>query len=123
MNHPVLSETVNHLMTEQDLDHLIKKVRDYPEPKGLDWVTREDLKGALAVLLLVFLSTLPVVLPFIFLSEVHLAMRISNGIALFLMFTLGVSLARFSNQKFYTLGLAVVGIGILLVLFTILFGG
>jgi Uncharacterized membrane protein len=118
-----LSDTVNHLMTEQELDRLVEKVRQYPPPKGLDWVTREDLKGALAVLLLVFFSTFPVVLPFLFVSEVRLAMRLSNGIAIAIMFVLGVSLARFSNQRIHTLGLAVVGIGIVLVLVTILLGG
>jgi VIT1/CCC1 family predicted Fe2+/Mn2+ transporter len=87
------------------------------------WVTREDLIGALAVLLLVFISTFPVVLPFLFVSDVWLAVRLSNLIALTLMFILGVSLARFSNQKFHKLGLAVVGIGVILVLITIALGG
>jgi len=118
-----LSETINHLTNDQDLDLLVEKVRAHPAPRGVEWVTREDLIGALGVLLLVFLSTFPAVLPFIFVSEVHLAMRLSNGIAILLMFALGVSLARFSNQKFYTLGLAMVGIGIALVLITILLGG
>jgi len=118
-----LSDTINHLMNEADLDQLVEKVRQYPPPKGVDWVTRQDLQGALAVFLLVFLSTFPVILPFLFVSKVHLAMRLSNGVALLMMFALGVSLARFSNQKFYTLGLAMVGIGIFLVLLTIALGG
>jgi len=118
-----LSETLNHLMQEEDLNRLVEKVRQYPAPKGVAWVTRQDLKGALAVLLLVFLTTFPVVLPFLFVSEVHLAMRLSNAIAILLMFFLGVTLARFSNQGFYSLGFAVVGIGMFLVLITILLGG
>lgn len=118
-----LSDTVNHLMKAEDLDRLVEKVREYPPPQRVDWVTRADLKGALAVLLLVFLSTFPVVLPFIFASEVRVAIRFSNAIAILLMFFLGVTLARFSNQRFYKLGLAVVGIGVVLVLITILLGG
>jgi VIT1/CCC1 family predicted Fe2+/Mn2+ transporter len=118
-----LSDTVNHLVDEKGLDRLVEKVRQYPPPQGVKWVTREDLKGALAVFSLVFLSTFPVVLPFLFVSEVRLAMRLSNGIAILLMFALGVSLARFSNQKFFTLGLAVVGIGLVLVFVTIALGG
>lgn len=118
-----LSDTFNHLMNEEDLDRLVEKVRQYPPPKGVDWVTRQDLKGALAVFLLVSLSTFPVILPFFFVSEVRLAMRLSNGVAILIMFTLGVSLARFSNQRFYTLGLAMVGIGIVLVFLTIALGG
>ena len=118
-----LSDTVNHLMTEKDLDHLIEKVWHYPPPRGMKWVTRDDLIGALGVLGLVFFSTFPVVLPFLFIPEVRPAMRVSNGIALLMMFLLGASLARFSNQKTHFLGLAVVGIGLVLVLLTILLGG
>jgi VIT1/CCC1 family predicted Fe2+/Mn2+ transporter len=118
-----LSETIVQLANDEDLDRLIEKVRRYPPPTGMIWVTREDLIGALAVLLLVFISTFPVVLPFLFVSDVWLAVRLSNLIALTLMFILGVSLARFSNQKFHKLGLAVVGIGVILVLITIALGG
>jgi hypothetical protein len=118
-----LADPVNDLMSEEELDRLIEKVRQKPNPKRIPKVTSEDLLGALGVFLLVVVSTFPVALPFLFISKVHLAMRVSNGIAIVLMFVLGVSLARYSNQKSYTLGLAVVAVGVILVGLTMLLGG
>jgi hypothetical protein len=54
-----------------------------PRLHGRDWV------GAGGVCLLVFLSTFPVVLPFLFFSPVHRAMRISNGVAIVMLYAAG----------------------------------
>ena len=88
---------------------------------------REDVRamliGALGVFLLVFLSTFPVVIPFIFLHEAHLALRISNGIAILLLFGTGHMLAGFAGLRRIRTGLAMVAIGAVLVALTIALGG
>ena len=45
-------------------------------------IRKQDWLGAISVCFLVVLSTFPVAIPFIFIEEVALAMRISNGIAI-----------------------------------------
>jgi hypothetical protein len=49
----------------------------------------QDFRGALAVFLLVFLSVFPVVLPFLFESDAMRALRISNVIAIVMLFFTG----------------------------------
>ena len=49
---------------------------------------------AVGVFLLVFLATLPVALPFAFIHEAHRALRVSNGIALVMLFLGGYYLER-----------------------------
>ena len=58
--------------------------------------------------LLVFLSLLPVAVPFIFTSSGLLATRVSNVIALVLLFLAGYSFGRFSNDNPWRAGLAMV---------------
>ena len=54
-------------------------MNDLPPTPSL---TREDWIGALGVFLLVFLSTFPIVIPFLVFREVHFALRMSNLVAL-----------------------------------------
>src|SRR5512134_2317857 len=68
-----------------ELESLRQRLCQLPEPAraGLD---RKDWLGALAVMLLVFLSTFPVTLPFMFMQEATPALRVSNAIAIALLF-------------------------------------
>ena len=86
-------------------------------------VTLRDLKGAVGVFLLVFLSTFPVVLPFFFVSEAARALRLSNWIAVAMLFASGFELGRYSGLKAFWLGLAMAVIGAALVGLTIALGG
>jgi VIT1/CCC1 family predicted Fe2+/Mn2+ transporter len=82
-----------------------------------------DFKTALGIFLLVFLSTFPVAIPFVFIKDVRLALRISNGIAILLLFLGGWNLARYSGHRKFRTGLIMALIGIGMVLLTILLGG
>ena len=62
-----------------------------PETPSL---TKVDWLGALAVFLLVFFSTFPIVIPFLFFRNVQLALRLSNLVALVMLFITGSWLAR-----------------------------
>ncbi|HEY6353206.1 MAG TPA: VIT1/CCC1 transporter family protein [Burkholderiaceae bacterium] len=74
-------------------------------------VTAHDLKAACGVFLLVFASTLPVVLPFLFAIDLKLAMRISAAIAGVMMFYCGVVWARYAGLPRWKTGLALVLVG------------
>ena len=62
-----------------------------PAPTG---VTREDLIGALAILCLMFVTTLPAVLPFVFIRDAWLALRISNLLLIGSLFIVGFRWAK-----------------------------
>ena len=83
-----------------------------------------DLRAALAVFLLVFLSTLPVVLPFVLLAEPQHALRASNAIALSMLFFIGLSYGRFAGaRRPWIAALVFTVLGVALVAATIALGG
>jgi VIT1/CCC1 family predicted Fe2+/Mn2+ transporter len=84
---------------------------------------RDDFAGALGVLLLVVLSTFPVVVPFMLSDDIGLALRISNALAVLTMFIGGLILGRYAGGKPLTYGFAMAGIGIALVTIIIALGG
>lgn len=83
----------------------------------------DDYRGAVGVFLLVTLATFPVVLPFFFISEVWLAMRVSNGIALVTLFIGGYQLGRYAGFVLWRSGVVMAAIGALLVAAIIALGG
>jgi len=86
-------------------------------------LTKEDWLGALAVFLLVFLSTFPVVIPFILFRDVQFALRTSNLVALVMLFVTGSWLAGYGGHHPLRTGLSMVALGVVLVGITIALGG
>ncbi len=86
-------------------------------------LTKEDWTGALAVFLLVFLSTFPIVIPFLIFRNVYLALRLSNLVALVMLFITGSWLARHGGHNPLWTGLAMMTLGVVLVGITIALGG
>ncbi len=94
-----------------------------PEPASRPWLEGRDWRGAIGVFLLVFLSTFPVVMPFLFIGTAALALRVSNGIAITMLFLAAYRLAHYSGTRPVRTGLAMVAIGAALVGVTIALGG
>ncbi len=94
-------------------------VRDAPRPR----INRDDFAGALGVFLLVVLGTLPVTLPFAFLSDVGLAMRVSQGIGLAMLFLNGSALGHYAGFGAWRSGFVMLAIGVALVGLVIALGG
>ena len=107
----------------EDFDMLRQRLVALPDPPARAPFHRDDLRGALGVFLLVFLSTFPVAIPFLVMHDAMLALRVSNGIAIVLLFLGGYSLAKYSGFHPWRLGLGMVGIGVVLVALTIALGG
>jgi hypothetical protein len=95
------------------------KARNVPRPR----VTRSDVAGALGVFLLVVLGTLPVTLPFVFISDVALALRVSQGIGLALLFLSGSALGHYAGFGAWRSGIAILAIGVAMVSLIIALGG
>lgn len=94
--------------------------REEPELAGL---RREDLFGGVAVALVIVLATLPVVVPFLALSDPNLAVRLSNLIALALLFLLGAWWGRVVGGSSFGIAAGLTLVGVVLVLITIALGG
>jgi hypothetical protein len=118
-----LPEKIAAALQPADFDRVHAYLQQLPPPAGRPRFTSENWRGALGVFLLVFLSTFPVVIPFIFLHEARLALRLSNGIAIALLFGAGHMLAGHAGLSGFRTGLAMVAIGAALVILTIALGG
>jgi len=94
--------------------------RGTPTPVGL---RRDDWMGALAVFLLVTATALPAAAPFLVLENPHLALRVSNGLLIALLFLVGYRWARHTDANPWGAGFAALGLGVLLVAVAIALGG
>lgn len=85
--------------------------------------TRSDLRGALAVFLLVFLSTFPVVLPFFFIADPGTAKRASAAVAIAMLFACGYAWGRYAGFRAWRSGLVMVALGVAVEVIVIALGG
>ena len=102
---------------------LHERLNRLPEPPRLAHLDKEDWLGAAGVFLLVFLTTFPVVIPFIFMHEIGPAMRVSNAVAIVMLAIAGASFGRITGRSPWLVGFGMVGFGGLLVALTIALGG
>jgi hypothetical protein len=117
-----LPEVVDAALDDRAVDTVVEHIRRMgPGPEA--GLAGEDLKGGLGVFLLVTLATLPVVLPFAFIHEVGPALRVSNGIALAMLFLAGRSFGKASGLHPRRVGLAMMVLGSVLVAVTMALGG
>ena len=118
-----LPEPLNALFEGGALENARAKVAALPEVSASPKLRSGDWLAALAVFLLVFLSTFPVVLPFVFLQSLTTASRVSEGIAIVMLYASGHILAAHAGLRKLRTGLAMVAIGVLLVGLTVALGG
>jgi len=92
-----------------------------PIPRG--GLVPHDYAAAAGVFVLVVLATFPVVIPFVFLSEAALALRLSNVLAVATLFIGGFVLGRHAKASPWGFGLAMAAIGAALVAAIVALGG
>lgn len=111
------------LLKDEELDNINERMKALPEPEKGHLLTFMDVRAGFQIFLLVFLCTLPVALPFAFMDNLALAMRVSNGVALVLLFAGGYRLAKYAGFRPWVSAAAYALIGILLVALTMALGG
>lgn len=111
------------LVTDNELDSIGERLKKLPEPTRGNLVTGRDLLAALQIFLLVFLCTFPVALPFAFFDDVSLALRASNGTALFMLFLGGWLMAGYAGFRRFGTAVVYCLIGVSLVAITMALGG
>lgn len=111
------------VLKSEDLEMLRQRLCELNVPTARPQLTAGDWLGAFAVFLWVFLTTFPVAIPFIFMSNPVIAMRLSNAIAIAMLFLAGFAYARYLGRSPWLVGLGMVALGGLLVGLTIALGG
>lgn len=125
--HRVIASVLPPLMAESlgpaEYESMRGKLIQLPEPPSRPRFRKQEWLGALAVFLWVFLTTFPVAIPFIFMHDVGRAMRVSNAIAIALLFLTGYAFGRVAEYRPWLTGFAMVLLGAILVAMTIALGG
>jgi len=115
---------LSRVMPAEEVQNLHRRLLEQPMPPTSLLIGWRDMRAALAVFLLVFLSTLPVVLPFVVLDEPLHALRISNAVALTMLFLIGFCYGRFAGvRRPWLTALVFTVLGVALVFATIALGG
>jgi hypothetical protein len=116
---PIVAE----LVPEAQVESLRGRLIAMPDPPERPRLGRDDFLGAVGVLLLVFLSTFPVVVPFLLMGETATAVRASNAVAIVMLFIAGSAFGRSAGYRPWRMGLSMVVIGVVLVVITMALGG
>jgi hypothetical protein len=116
---PLLASVVSRPQFEA----MRQKLNEMPEGPSRPRLSKDDWLASFGVFLLVLTATLPVVLPFALISEPTRAMRISNAIAIIMLFVAGYAFGRYSGHRPVAMGLSMVIVGSAMVGMTIALGG
>ena len=115
---PILS-----ILEPAELEAMRVRLTQLPEPPARAHLQRNDWLGAAGVFLLVFVSTFPVVIPFIFMRNAVPALRVSNAVAVAMLFMTGFAYGRLIGHRPVRMGIWMVVLGIVLVGITMALGG
>ena len=119
-----LFENVASETERRDLyGRIAANIRSRATPGSGGVITKEDLMGALASFWLVFFASLPAAIPFMVMDDAMLALRVSNGILLFLLFLTGYRWAKYTLGRPWVVGLCFLIGGMALVWTAIMLGG
>jgi VIT1/CCC1 family predicted Fe2+/Mn2+ transporter len=102
------------------LAQLVERARERTPVQPLG---REDFRAAAAVFVVVVTATFPPILPFLFMDDVRLAVRVSNAIAVVMLFGIGLGLDRYVEGGSKVMRWVVPTAGVVLVASTIALGG
>ena len=120
-----IGEMVDPLVAPDDRDdfyrYIARHVRNKPaERTGM---RLDDWLGAAVMFVMVVISSVPAALPFVFIDEPWLALRVSNGILLVMLFLIGWRWAGYTTISRWRAGLTMFAFGGLLVAVAIALGG
>jgi len=118
-----LPPVVASIMSDSEIDSLRRGFVALPSLPVRPALVRDDWMKAVAIFLLVFLSTFPVVIPFIFMHSAVPALRVSNAIAVVMLFLTGYAFGRMSGRHPWLVGISMVLLGAGLVAMTMALGG
>jgi VIT1/CCC1 family predicted Fe2+/Mn2+ transporter len=114
---------VASLLETAELDAIHARLKKLPDPPTYARLSGDDWRGGLGVFLFVFVATLPVTVPFMFMDDAMRAMRWSNGIAIAMLFGAGYAYGRLIGRAQWFVGISMIALGLAIVALTIALGG
>ena len=118
-----LSAGVAGFVTDTEIEAMRGRIAALPTVPERPRLEASDLLAALGVLLIVILSTFPVVLPFLMLDDIAWAKGVSRAVALAMLFLGGLALGRHAGYGSWKVGLMMVGVGTVVVAAVMALGG
>jgi VIT family len=118
-----LPSVVAEALRPAEIEALHMRLLALPEPPPRPRLHRDDWRGAIGVFLLVFLSTFPVAIPFMVMRNAQPALRVSNAVAIVLLFLTGYAFGRLTGRHPVLVGCSMVVLGAVLVGLTVALGG
>ena len=111
------------VMTPVEFEAIRRQLRRLPDPPLTPRITKHEWLAGLGVFLLVVVSVFPVAIPFLLVHDPKRALRISNGIAVLLLFLTGYIYGHVTGYRPLKSGLLMIAIGVAMVWMTIALGG
>jgi hypothetical protein len=118
-----LPPTIAGVLRPEELESIRQRLAVLPIQSRGKMITREDLGGVAGVFLLVVLSCVPVIVPFILIKDPLPALRLSNGVAILMLFLGGYSFAKYAGLPKIPTAVVMVVLGVAMVGLTIALGG
>jgi len=118
-----LPPVVASVLSSSDIESLRQKLCQLPDLPSRPRLEKDDWLGALGVFLVVVLATLPVVAPFAIIEDARRALRVSNGVAVVMLFLTGYAFGRHAGHRPLGTGVSMVILGAAMVGTTIFLGG
>jgi hypothetical protein len=118
-----LPPLVASLLKPPEFEAMRQELSRMPEFPARPRLHLRDWVGAAGVCLLVFVSTFPVVLPFVFMQNALAALRVSNAIALVMLFIAGYAFALCTGFRGWVMGLGMMVVGVVLAGLAMAVGG
>ncbi len=118
-----LPAVVASVLQPAELEAMRQRLKQLPEPPERAHLRKDDWLGAVGVFLLVFLSTFPVVIPFIFIQHAGVALRVSNAVATLMLFLAGYAYGKCVGHRPWLTGISMLVLGGVLVGLTMALGG
>ena len=110
-----LSPVSAGLVAPSEIEAIRGRILAQPAPPPRARLNGQDFLAALAIFLLVVLATFPVVLPFALMQDVGAAKNASRIVALVMLFLGGLALGRYAGYGSWRAGLAMTGLGVVMV--------
>jgi VIT1/CCC1 family predicted Fe2+/Mn2+ transporter len=115
---PMLAPT----LTADTYARIRQAVNAYSAQRPPLW-SRQDVAVAVIICLLVFVSTFPLVIPFMVMEDAWLALRASHAVAVVFLFVLGWRLGRWSGASAPGAGIVFAAVGAALAVACVALGG
>ena len=111
------------VLSISDLEAIREKLNNLRNTPKKPGISGREWLGAIAIFLIVVLSTLPVIAPFAFIEDARSALRTSNLVAISMLLLAGYAFGKYAGHRPWRMAIAMVLLSAVMVGITIFLGG